>query len=70
MSEYIIKIETDMDGVEYYIKKGILTRCKDCKHNMDNGLDYSDNTLWCCMRVNPEGFCDQGERREDEYDKP
>lgn len=47
-----------------------VVRCKDCKHNMDNGMDYRDNTPWCCMCVNPEGFCERGERREDEHDKP
>lgn len=31
MTEWIMKEETDMDGVDCYIRKGKLIRCKDCK---------------------------------------
>lgn len=35
--EYIMKMEKDMDGIECYIPKGELIRCKDCKWFGDEG---------------------------------
>lgn len=40
-----------------------VVRCKDCAHN-----EGSDNEPWCRIyecRKRKDGFCDEGERRED-----
>lgn len=37
-----------------------VVRCKDCKHNQGNACDYS--AVW----TRPNGFCQWGERKEDE----
>lgn len=44
MAEWIMKEEMDMDGVDCYIRKGELIRCKDCKH-------------WQCY--DDESYCDE-----------
>lgn len=41
-----------------------VVRCKDCKHRI---IDTNDD--WCeCTGcdINPDGFCEEGERRENE----
>lgn len=66
MAEWIMKEETDMDGVDCYIRKGELIRCKDCKH-------WRANTQFCSVfsgictvqRMPPDGFCSEAERKED-----
>ena len=67
-----VKIEVKTsDLVEACIKAltedGTLTevvRCEDCKHRI-----IEPNDDWCeCTGcdINPDGFCEEGERREDE----
>ena len=64
MREYIMAMETDMDGVNCYIRKDELIRCKDCK--------YRDEQTGNCTRfrkdwyVQSNSFCSWAERRNDE----
>lgn len=69
--EYIMKMEKDMDGIECYISKGELIRCKDCKwygradkRRFYRGMDCLQkriNTI-----VPDKDFCSRAERRTDE----
>lgn len=66
MAEYIYEETTDFDGVTCYIKRGVIVRCKDCKHFRRN----LENDTYCnCVGglTDPEehDFCSYGERRED-----
>lgn len=62
MSEIIYEIIKDSDGVDCYIKRGEVVRCKDCKWRGHLGcalkiVDDSD-------KPNDDDFCSFGERRE------
>ena len=67
MIEEIYEITKDADGVDCYIKRGELVRCKDCK----DSRVYGKTTQWlACENVmegqatDPDGYCYLGERRE------
>ena len=60
MAEYIYEITKDSDGVDCYIKRGEIVRCKDCKWWKDIGCaiyiaDDSD-------KPKENDFCSFGER--------
>lgn len=66
MAEWIMKEETDMDGVGCYIKTGKVVRCKDCKYYY-----YADNRIpsergWACANdgcyASQNDYCSWGER--------
>ena len=65
MSEYIYEIIKDFDGIDCYIKRGEIVRCKECKRF------YFHKGLKCyfCRRCNFEtnenDYCSYGERRDD-----
>lgn len=61
MSEYIIR-ETGYPGTLKQEIVGELVRCRDCKHREGSACDYS--AVW----VRENGFCQWGERNEDETD--
>lgn len=65
MAEWIMKEETDMDGVACYIRKGELIRCKDCKHYLP--LDF--RKPFCCdygiVDAMLDDFCSRAERKEE-----
>ena len=54
LKEAIERVPT-VDAVE-------VVRCKDCKYRVGSACDYS--AVW----VRPNGYCQWGERREDETD--
>lgn len=74
MTEYIYELTTDADGIDCYIKRGELIRCKNCVHyktDIDctsgkyNGCDVwlnDGNEIPC----EENDFCSRAERREDE----
>lgn len=57
MAEIIYETIKDVDGVECYIKRGEVVRCKDCKF----GEMCSIREAMACTDEN--GFCWRGERR-------
>lgn len=65
MAEYIMKHERDMDGIDCYITKGELIRCKDCKHH-----HYQDDIPYC-DRIDygygwkDEDYCSGAERKSE-----
>lgn len=67
MAEYIMKEETDMNGIDCYIRKGELIRCKDCIHH-----HYEKGEIPYCDRIDygygwkDDDFCSYAERRADE----
>lgn len=58
MKEYIMTTETDMDGVDCYIRKGELVRCKECQSHR-NRTNMCDE--WHC-HTGPFGYCHRGKR--------
>lgn len=67
MTETIYETIKDSDGVECFIKRGNLVRCKDCKHwrrlllNRDGcGACHADNPI---KVSNQDWYCADGERR-------
>lgn len=44
MAEYIFEVTTDMDGVDCYIKRGEIVRCKDCRFHYHD----EENDMWWC----------------------
>lgn len=62
MSEHIYEVTTDSDGVDCYIKRGEIVRCKDCKH-YDRGRCYLLQQLDDIRKE--EDFCSYGERKEE-----
>ena len=63
MSEEIYEITTDADGVDCYIKRGEIVRCKDCKHNLGGTCEYSE------INVIDDDYCSYGEPHSDiEYE--
>ena len=71
MTEIIYEETTDFDGVTCYIKRGVLVRCKDCKH-----YDNSEGIGWCELNskfypygfdwhsFSEDDFCSYGERKD------
>lgn len=62
MNEYIMKIEQDIDGIEYYIKKGELIRCENCKH-----CETTDNYNYCKAwqrETSIDGYCHMGDAND------
>ena len=71
MSEEIYEITTDADGVDCYIKRGNLVRCKDCKHwNDRNGLCkmHSLPLVGAFYGTSEDDYCSVGERKEQEHE--
>lgn len=61
MAEYIMQIEAY--NVPITIQK--LVRCRDCKHR-DAEEGFCEGRGWPMQLVPDYGFCDKGERSEDE----
>lgn len=58
--EYIYEIVKDADGVDCFIKRGEVFRCRDCRGwNRENG--------YCAefLVTDPNGYCSFGERKDD-----
>ena len=68
MAEWIMKEETDMDGVGCYIRKGELIRCKDCIYYQENYMGrkvcYDSG-----MVRNSIDFCSRAKRKVDADEK-
>ena len=70
MAEWIMKEEMDMDGVNCYIRKGELIRCKDCKYYRI--YKNADWTVELCGRfrttmadpVKEDDYCSKAERKD------
>lgn len=63
MAEYIYEITKDSDGVDCYIKRGEIVRCKDCKHREE----YECNNIMLGgtkCGVTDDWYCADGERKE------
>jgi hypothetical protein len=63
MSEYIYEVTKDADGIDCYIKRGELVRCKDCKnrpikHDPNGGegfnLEPPPKESWSCPCLNED----------------
>jgi len=53
----IYEVVTDSDGVDCYIKRGEVVRCRECKwHNEREGCFFST------AEVDADDFCSYGER--------
>lgn len=71
MAEYIMKEETDMNGVDCYIRKGELIRCKDCRwYKKERGWHGIEYTVCKLSPINrpireEDDFCSHAERREE-----
>ena len=64
MAEWIMKEETDMDGVGCYIRKGELIRCKDCKHwECDDDESYCDELG--IFNTDMNSYCSYAKRKEE-----
>ena len=61
MSEIIYEITKDSDGVDCYIKRGEVVRCRDCKHLYKDG----ECPLRTWFTHTEDDFCSYGVRRED-----
>lgn len=62
MREYIMQVE--VGNAPITVQE--LVRCRDCKHRV-----AESNDDWCeCTGcdINPDGFCEEGERKETEDD--
>ena len=62
MAEYIYEITTDSDGVECYIKRGEVVRCKNCIH-------YDGRYCITAGKATPrheDWWCADGEREVEE----
>lgn len=78
MSEIIYETIKDSDGVDCYIKRGEVVRCKDCKHrqedecpmffeeqiDIDEGDGYYDTNHIFHDYTQDDGYCSWGERRD------
>lgn len=63
MSEYIYEITKDADGVDCYIKRGEVVRCKDCMYN-DRG--WCGSQEYGTRHVEDNDYCSYGEDQEHE----
>ena len=65
MSENIYEAIKDSDGVDCYIKRGDIVRCKECKHRyMDGEVTHY---YWCRLHDRPvddTDYCAWGEESE------
>ena len=62
----IYEVTTDADGVDCYIKRGYIVRCKECKHWVQT---YEYIRRCAEMGGTPtkaDDFCSYGERKESE----
>lgn len=48
MSEYIYRVDKDINGVNVFLLKGELVRCEDCVHCAD---DYIDTGFWASRGI-------------------
>lgn len=68
-----ISSHTAKEIADHLIANGVTipVRCKDCKHYkpQEKSSCWQGRVCYCCrsaaMKVNPDGFCDRGERRTD-----
>ena len=51
MSENIYEAIKDSDGVDCYIKRGDIVRCKGCKHKYEDG--EVTHYYWCRLHDRP-----------------
>ena len=54
---------TDADGVDCYIKRGEIVRCKECRKSHIDGK--TTHYLWCTewgRSTDTFGYCERGER--------
>lgn len=65
MSEYIVEVNGPMPDAIYERETTELTRCRDCRHNIE-GLCFAHPCEVCeePRHVEPDGYCHKGERRE------
>ena len=68
MTEYIYEITKDSDGVDCYIKRGEIVRCRECKYYEETDARIGTCLLTVCG-ANIDGFCAWAERKETEDDK-
>ena len=52
-------------GVEIMKEYVLIVRCRDCKYR-NTETDFCEGRGWPMQLVPDDGFCDKGERREDE----
>lgn len=69
MAEYIFeKTIKNSDGVDCYINRGEIARCKDCKHLSSDRIAPEWKRI--CRKYgcgkSDDGFCDESERKETE----
>lgn len=70
MSEIIYETIKDSDGVDCYIKRGEVVRCKDCKFSDVYQSDSRGATAMYCRAftfhrmVAEDDYCSYGERRK------
>ena len=60
----IYEVTTDADGVDCYIKRGDIVRCKECKWAKANGTYQWCGRLDSTARITADDFCSYGERKE------
>lgn len=67
MSEIIYEEIVDSDSVIVHIKRGKITRCRDCKWWQDNNNGYPVADCKWNREETPDAddFCSCGERREE-----
>lgn len=60
--EWIMQEETDVDGVDCYIRKGELIRCKNCEH-----WQCDDNETYCdelgIFNTDMNSYCSYAKRK-------
>ena len=76
MSEYIYRVDKDINGVNVFLLKGELVRCKDCRYYgypfpdpKENADAYPERR--CCLlemgeAFGKDDFCSYGERKYDD----
>lgn len=65
--EACLKREIPLPITEVFIsgdKLPEIVRCRDCKHYTDDEMEYYHYCGSWCERVEPDGFCAWGERRD------
>ena len=57
MAEYIMECVKDMSGIDCYITKGVLVRCRDCANNLASpDAEKAKCEFFDAMR-DQDGFC-------------